>query len=91
LSGLAPPSKERLTRIDKLSVDKQLADEAAGTKRVRRVQRIKRARYFRLWEKLAQRHDTLAQLVFNPGTTDRTARQLDALLTGTFLFSFHNA
>ena len=88
MAGLRAPDKKRLDRIDSLSVDKQLAEEASGTKRIRRVKRMQRNRFFRLWEKLAQRHDTLAQLVFNPGTTDRTARQLDALLTGILSFFY---
>ena len=41
---------------------------------------MQRKAVLKLWDQLNRRHDTLARLVFHSGTTQRTARQLDALM-----------
>jgi hypothetical protein len=57
------------------------AKETAGTKEERKEVRIKIAHFRELLNRLRVRHDTLARIVFQPGTTKRTAQLLQILLT----------
>ncbi len=69
-----PEEKETLTKRVKVE------QETAGTKDERKRVKVKIKEYRALMEKLRTRHDAIAKIVFQPGTTKKTAQQLQILL-----------